>query len=561
MHRLCIICAALASLIALLAMLAPSPATAQDELSSTVKFGEGESPKVVVATLNMLGNDKALPDFKLLVLYQKADGSNHNITCITDAKGKLRMELFDMPKRLRVFAYGDYVIPEGWSNVPIATMKFEKEEPWAVQVRPLKRVRVTGKISVAGLDKPAVRANVAFAPLDVAQDGTFKLFDEPRGTLADEDGNYEIELPTGYYQVWAYWADRSLDDWPGYIKVIEKTGVFEDQTLDMVLAKGPTIRGRVIDGRTGEGVAASINLYTNQYLRQLRNWTADGRMPDEEGPDGEEIYWPVGTFNIQAWMINPDDFTVVIRPAGSDQVLRVISNLKLGDVQDKEQEWELYTEDMRVVDVKIQTHKVPLPVNELDINLLPLKIDVPEHLAQSYTASGYTNDAGTVRFMGLATGTYEVYGARGSMFMGKIEVTDKQVQELVLEYAIPFATGTVKLPGGEVCTNMVLFKWIRNQVDQEFGPYSQDAFLGNPALKADGKVFVPLLQRGSKFRVRFAAMQDGKEFKDGDWMKIDNFPLVTEEVVIEVNDEKVWELDLKLVPNPDFKPMDQPKED
>ena len=564
MHRthFCVACFALASVIALLLLFAPSPATAQDELPTTVKIGDGEAAKTVVATLTMLGTDKSAPGFKLLVLYKNEDGSNHNITCVTDGDGKLRIELFDMPKELRVFAYGDYVIPEGWSNIPISTMKFEGEEPWDLQVRPLKRVRVKGSVTVDGSDKTARRANVAFAALDVAQDGSYRLFDEPRGVHTDEDGNYEIELPTGYYQVWSYWADREDDDWPGYIKVERKVGVFEDKVIDLALDLGPTIKGRVIDGRTGEGVAGSINLYTNQYLRQLRNFTADGRMADEVDENGKDVFWPVGTFKIRAWMIDPEDFTVVIKPAGSDQVMRVLPNLKMEDVVGNELEWELYTEDMRVVDVKIVTHKKPLPVNELDINLLPLKIDVPEHLQQSYTASGYTNDEGTVRFMGLATGKYEVYGARGSMFMGTIEVTDEGMQEAVLEYEIPFATGTVKLPNGEICKNLELFKWLTNQVGQKFGPYSQDAFLKNPTLQKDGRFFVPLLQRGAKFKLRFAAMADGKPFEDADWMKIDDFPLVTDEIEIEVNDEKMWEFELELKPNPDYKPKeDQPQED
>ena len=134
--------------------------------------------------------------------------------------------------------------------------------------------------------------------MDVAQDGTYRLFDEPRGVHTDEEGNYEIELPTGYYQVWSYWADREDDDWPGYIKVERKVGVFEDKVIDLALDLGPTIKGRVIDGRTGEGVAGSINLYTNQYLRQLRNFTADGRMADEVDENGKDVFWPVGTFKI-----------------------------------------------------------------------------------------------------------------------------------------------------------------------------------------------------------------------------------------------------------------------
>lgn len=569
MHRthLCIVCAALASLIALLLMLAPSPATAQDpsteseqvELPTTVKIGEGEKAKVVLATLKMLGTERPVPDFKLLVLHQSEDGSNHNISCITDADGKLRIELFTMPKHLRVYAYGDYVIPEGWSNIPLTTLKFEREEHWALQVRPLKRIKVHGRVTLAGSENGLERASVAFAPLDVAQDGSFRLFDDPRTAHTEEDGSYELELATGYYQVWSYWVDRDRDDWPGYIKVQEKIGIFEASELNLQLDLAPTIRGRVIDGRTGEGVPASINLYTNQYLRQLRKFTADGRMADEYDKDGKEVFWPVGTFRMQAFMVNPDDFTVVIKPAGNDQVMRVIPNLKLSEVVGREVVWELYTDDMPAVDVKVVTHKKPLPVNGLDINLVPVAIDVPEHLAQSYTAAGFTNDNGVVRFMGLASGEYEVYGARGSALMGKIKLTGEPAQECVLEYEIPFVTGKVKLENGEICTNLVLFQWITNQVGQKFGPYSQDAFMANPILQKDGTFFVPLLQKGSEFRLRFAAMEGGKAFEDADWTRITDFPLATEELTFKVEGETVWERELTLKPNPDYKP--QPEDD
>jgi hypothetical protein len=561
MHRthVCVVCAALASLIALLLMLAPTPATAQAELPTTVQIGDGDDARVVVVTLKMLGSDRGVPDFKLLVLAKRRDGSNHNSTGVTDKDGKLRIELREMPKELRVFAYGDYFIPEGWSNIPISNMKFEKTEPWSLQVRPLKRVKITGRVTVADTGAPAARASVAFAPLDVAQDGSFRMFDEPRGTLTDEDGRYEIELPTGYYQVWSYWADRSHDDWPGFIRVNEKAGLFEAQEIDLALEAAPTIHGRVIDGRTGEGVAASVNLYTNQYLRQLKNFTSDGKMPEEIGPNGEEIIWPVGTFRIQAWMINPDDFTVVIRPQGSDQVIRVISNLRRADFEGKELVWELYTDDMRVTDVKVTTHEHDMPVHDLDVNLLPVEVDVPEHLSQAYQAAGYTDDDGVVRFMGLATGSYEVYGGRGSMFLGKITVTEAR-QAATLEYRIPFVTGTVKV-NGETCKNLVVFRWQKNQVGQEFGPYSQDAFLSNAKLREEGRLFVPLLKRGTTFRLVFAAMEDGKEFKDGDWARLQDFPLATEEIVITVDDEKAWEFDLELKANPVFVPKDQSEDD
>ncbi|MCA8913952.1 MAG: hypothetical protein KDB90_00970 [Planctomycetes bacterium] len=558
--RLCIVCAALTALFALLLMLSPSPGVAQDALSSTVKIGTGEKPKVILATLKMLGSDKPLGDFKLLVLYKQADDSNHNLTGITDDKGQLRIEIFEAPKEVRVFAYGDFMIPEGWSNIPIANMKFEGIEEWALQVRPLKRVKISGTVKIEGNDRKAERANVAFAPLDVAQDGSFSLFDEPHSTLTDDDGNYEIELPTGYYQVWSYWADRSTDDWTGFIKVEEKAGIFEDKVINLTLAKGPMIEGQVIDGRTGEGVAASINLYTNQYLRQLRNFTSDGEFPDEEGPNGEEIFWPVGTFRFQAWMIDPNDFSVVIRPAGSEQVMRVLDGLKLSDVVGKKLKWDLYSKDMRTVDVKVVTHVKDVPVNNLDMNLLPRQIDVPQHLQQSYTASGYTDNDGIVRYMGLATGTYEVYGARGSVFLGQITVTKEQSQEQTVKFEIPFAFGTVKV-GEEVCKHMEVFVWITNKAGQSFGPYPSDAFKDNPTLQEKGTVFVPLLSRGSTFRLKFCAMEGGKEFSEDDWVRYTDFPLASEDLVITVDDEKCWDVDLTLKKNADLEPKDQPKDD
>lgn len=558
--RLCILCTALTALMALLHLLSPSPAVAQEK-ATTLKIGTGESAKVIVASLTMLGSDKPQADFKLLLLYKDAEDRNHTLTGFTDDKGQLRIEIYTMPKELRVFAFGDFTIPEAWSNIPISTMKFAKEEPWALQVRPLRNVKVSGKITVAGLNRPADRGNIAFAPLDVAQDGSFRLFDEPRGVLATDDGNYEIELPAGYYQVWAYWADRSSDDWTGYINVQGKTGIFDDLKLDLSLEKGAHIEGQVVDGRTGEGVAASINFYSNQYLRQLRMFTSNGEFPDEEGPDGEEVFWPVGTFRFQAWMIDPEDFTVVIKPAGSEQVMKVIPNLKISDLVGRKIRWELYSEDMRVVDVTVTTHVKNVPVNNLDINLLPLQIDVPQHLQQSYTASGYTDDHGVVRFMGLATGSYEVYGARGSTFLGQIRIGPELQQAPQVKFEIPFAYGQVKLASGEVCKHLEVFVWITNKAGQEFGPYPSNAFKDNPVLQKDGYVFVPLLSHGSTFRIQFAAMEGGREFADREWVTIKDFPLVTEAMVVTVEDEKCWDVDLNLKANADYEAKDQPKDD
>jgi hypothetical protein len=214
-----------------------------------------------------------------------------------------------------------------------------------------------------------------------------------------------------------------------------------------------------------------------------------------------------------------------------------------------------------VVDVTVTTHVKSVPVNDLDINLLPLRIDVPQHLQQSYTASGYTDDNGVVRFMGLATGSYEVYGARGSTFLGQLIVGPELKQAPQVKFEIPFAYGMVKLADGEPCKNLEVFVWITNKAGQEFGPYPSNAFKDNPALQKEGKVFVPLLSHGSTFRIKFAAMESGRAFEDREWVTIKDFPLVTEAMVITVEEEKCWDVDLSLQSNPDFQPKDQPKDD
>jgi hypothetical protein len=540
---------------------APSPAVAQDqpELSTTVVVGKGDAAAgSVVVTCALLGSDKPLPGFKVLVHARLADKSAVSLDGMTDDAGRLTIELREVPSVLRVFAYGDFTIPDGWSTIPVDAAKL-KDGPlqWSAQVRPLKRIKVSGQVSIDGRTEAAARATVAFAPLDVAQDGSFRLFDEPRSANTDENGRYELELPTGYYQVWSYWADRSTADWVQYIKVDQKHGIFADTVLNMKLEEGPMFEGRVIDGRTGEGVPASINLYTNQYLRQLRNFTADGRFPDAQDENGEDVFWPVGTFKLQAWLIDPNDFTVVIRPAGNDQVLRVIRNLKAADLVGKKITWSLYDDSMTTLDLKITTHELDLPVNGIDINLRPLLIDAPAHLADSYSAAGFTKDDGVVRFMGLAPGSYEAYGSRGSMFLGKVEVTAEKQQTLDLVFKLPFAHGNVKLEDGTVCKNLIVFVWITNKVGQEFGPYSSDAFKENPILQDKGTVFVPLTSFGSTFRLRFAGFEGGREFGEREWVRPSDFPLVTDDFIVKVDEEKGWKLDLTLKANTEYKPPEK----
>lgn len=560
----CILCAALAGLIALLVLLSPSPAAAQPaeakppaadapKLGSSIAFGAGD--KVVgeiKGSLLLLGTDKPQPGFKLLAMAKLSDRSNPTREFLTDDNGGFTITLKEKPAELRIFAFGDFVIPDGWSNVPLSRFTFEKPESWEVRVRPLRNVTLKGNVRIGGSGAPAVRANVMLAPLDVAQDGSSQIFDQPLGTMSDEDGNYEFHVPTGYYMLWAYWADRSKDQWVGHSRVIKKIEVFADKELPLTVEKGPTITGKIIDARTGQGIAANINLYTNQYLRQLRNPSADGEFADEYTADGKEIFWPVGTFKVQVWLVDPEDFTAVIRPAGSDAVMKILPNLKASELQGREIVWRLYDKGTNEVEVKVTTHKQDLPINELDVQLLPKDIDVPEALKASLTASGLTNNEGKVKFLGLPKGLYEAYGARGTMLLGTVKVTGEASQTAHLKFEIPFVFGTVTLPDGTLCKNVMAFVSVKAE-GRTMGPYPTDAFRKNPVLQEKGAVFVPLTQRGVTFQVRFAAFADGRAWRDEEWTTIDDFELVTDQTEYKIESEEAWEVNHTLKPNPNFK--------
>ncbi|MBE7493086.1 MAG: hypothetical protein HS108_15200 [Planctomycetes bacterium] len=551
----CIFCAALAAAMALMILLFPSPAQAQ-QLPSAVTLGDGDKTAGEIrGRVLLLGTEAPQPGFKLLVMARNHDRSNPTRELLTDEKGAFSITLKNKPVELRVFAFGDWYIPDAWSNIPLARMKFEAPETWDVRVRPLRKVRVRGTVKIAPGNTAAPRANVMMAPLDVAQDGTSQLFDQPIGTLTDEQGNFSFDLPTGYYMVWAYWADRSKDDWVGHIQVISRVEVFGDQTLSLALKEGPILRGKVVDARTGNGIPASISLYTNQYLRQLRLSAGDGEMADEYLPDGTEVVWPIGTFKFRAWLVDPENFTVVIRPSHTETVMKILPNLKASDLVGKELTWTLYDEGVPALDVQVTTHKHDLPINQLDVQLLPKDVDVPPALKLSLNAGGLTDNEGKVRFMGLPRGTYEVYGSQGSNLLGTIKVTGAaQVEKLKFE--IPFVFGKVKLADGTVCRHVVAFVTLVNADGRSFGPYPSDAFRKNPVLSEKGTVFVPLTQRGVTFKVRYAAFEDGRAFKDEDWVNINDFPLVTDETSYKVETEEAWETDQTLKPNPDYKKPD-----
>lgn len=550
----CIFCALLASVLGLLLWLSPSPSMAEepaaDELpeQAVARFGgdAGDTLRRVDGTVRLLGSDKLLTDFRLLVLARTEDGVL-TADVATDAKGRYRIEAGQKVLRLELFSYGDFVVGGSWRNVPMHRMAFDGPETWNIFVRPLGRVRLEGEVTRQDNGAPAERAAVYLAPLDVMADGSAQVFEEPFSTRTDEHGRYFFEAPAGYYRVWAVWADRSdSDEWPGFIAVEPQLGLFADAELNLSLELGPKLNGRVVDARTGEGAAAEISLYSNLYLRQLRNMTADGQYPDEEGPGGEDVFWPVGTFRFQVFMADPSSFAAVIHPRGDYSTVKVISGLDAAKLGSEPLEWRLYEEDDIVLDLSLKTHELDLPIFGLDITAEPRELDMEPYLRKLYRFTAVTDDDGGVRFQGMAPGLYEIFCDHGNTLLGSLTVTAEKRQTAAFVYRIPFAAGLLKYEDGTVCKNAQCVVYITFPDGSEGGPFFRPAFPG-ATNSENGSVLVPLTVDGATFRLRFYAWEDNREIGD-DWNSVHDFPFATDEVEFKVDGEKAYTLDLTLKP-------------
>ena len=548
----CIFCAITAAIIGLILALGPVHVIAEaapEKGASTARFSDAGETKfrVIEGTVAALGSNEALKNFRLLALAKLDDNTNLTADLTSSDKGAYRVELGKRVVQLRVYAYGDFVIPDGWSTVPLSTFKFEKTETWDLRVRPNVPVVLKGRVTIAGSKGPAGLGNVYLAPLDVRQDGSVHVFDAPSQVRADEDGAYQFEVPSGYYRLWAVWADRSVREWPHYIGIESRVELFADKEMNVVVKLGPQVEGKVTDARDGTGVPGRIDLYTNAFLKQLNNTTADGDLPDEEDENGKSIIWPAGTFKFRVYNIDTEDFAAVVRPRSNQSVLRVITGLKMSELEGKKLDWKLFTEDQITLDLRIQTADKKLPLFNLDVSLEASRLDDPKmsHLRSVFQFSGATDENGWVRFMGLAPGKYSVYCEQGSVLLGEISVTARNRQSVALDYSIPFAVGKVSFPDGTPCTSAMCLINIDAPQRGKLGPYFWDCFR-NKLLRDQGLAMLPLNIHGATFKLQFFANESGKAIPE-DWTPSD-FPLKTPEVTFAISAEKAYEFDLKLDP-------------
>lgn len=541
----------------LLAVLLLAPLCAQEppreqpkpraKAPSTIKLAaEGEAAnRIVEGTVSTLGSDQPLKNFRLMALARFDDGANRYADFDSDDNAAYRIELGKSVTQLRVFAYGDFVIPDSWSNIPVVSMKFEKAEKWDIKVRPNIKVTLSGTVSLSTTGKPIDNGCAVYlAPLDVRQDGSMRVFDEPLPTRCDEKGRYEFKAPAGFYRLWAVWTDRSDGRWIFCSGFVARVELFRDTVKDVTIAPGPQIVGRVSDARDGSPVVARMDLYTNAFLRQLNNTNSDGEFRDDEAAEGDPIL-PAGEFRIRLYNVDPEEFAAILRPRMADGAMRLERGLRHSALKGKRVEWKLYNEDDIVVDVAVQTADMQLPVHGADIVIEANRLDDPSisHLRAAFELRSMTNERGVARFVGLWPGDYSVYFAGRDALLGNLRITADRRQQFTLNYSLPFAAGTVRYPDNSVCNNAIC------QVDLELpegglrGPFYPDPF-SNRLLKDKGLAVVPLTYMGATFKLRFYA-NSGNQVAPDMWTP-SQYPWRTKEVVFKVDAEKAYTFDVTL---------------
>ena len=137
----------------------------------------------------------------------------------------------------------------------------------------------------------------------------------------------------------------------------------------------------------------------------------------------------------------------------------------------------------------MKTEDGDLPVYQISVGFVPVKVDIPVHLKGEYGANGSTDENGMVRMLGLIPGTYGVFGERVVM-LGEIVVKPGSgVQKFELKLKIPLLTGQVKLPDGSLCKNLLAEFSI---VDSGMYPNYVSPFRNNKSLQKKGTLFMPL---------------------------------------------------------------------
>lgn len=544
---------------------AEQPKTARKAAPATVRFAdEGESNlRVVEGTVSTLGTEQPLKNFRLIVLAKLEDGANESKDLDSDASARYRIELGKKVSQLRVFAYGDFVIPDSWSNIAIATMKFEKAETWDIKIRPNVDVTLKGKISLTASGKAVDNGCAVFlAPLDVRQDGSMRVFDDPLSTRCEPDGTYEFKTPAGFYRLWAVWTDRTDGRWVYCSGFVQRVDLFSDSSKDFSIEPGPQVVGRVIDERDGKPVVSRVDFYTNAFLRQLNNVTSDGQFRDDEAVEGEPIV-PTGHFRFRLFNVDPGEFAAIIRPRELEGVMHVQRGLSHAALKGKPVEWKLFGQDDIWLELGVQTAEMNLPVLGTDVLIQATRLDDPEitHLRAAFELRAMSDENGIARFVGLAAGDYNVYIEQGTVLLGKVKISAEKRQKITLDYALPFAVGSVKYPDGSMCNTAMC------QVDLELpegggrGPFFPDPFV-NRVLREKGIALIPLTLKGATFRLRFFANAGNQPAPD-QWTP-SQFPWRTQQISFKVDAEKAYKFEVTLEraadvpePKPEAGPMRQ----
>ncbi len=371
-----------------------------------------------------------------------------------------------------------------------------------------------------------------------------RVFENPLATRCDADGKYEFNTPAGFYRLWAIWTDRTDGRWIFCSGFVQRVDLFKDLAQDFSIEPAPQISGKVSDARDGSPVIARIDFYTNAYLRQLNNTTSDGEFRDDEAAEGDPIL-PAGTFRFRLYNVDVNEFAAIVRPRATDSVMHLERGLKYSALKGRNIEWKLYAPEDIALDLAIRTADMQLPVFGTDVRIEANRLDDPAitHLRSAFELRALTDENGVAHFVGLEPGDYSVYIEEGTVLLGNLKVTGAKQQKLTMDYALPFAVGSVKYPDGSVCNTALC------QVDLEMpegggrGPFYPDPF-ANKVLREKGIALVPLTLKGATFKLKFLA-NDGNKPAPEEWTP-SQYPWRSKEIAFKVDAEKAYKFEVTL---------------
>ncbi|MCA8938872.1 MAG: hypothetical protein KDB07_03655 [Planctomycetes bacterium] len=501
---------------------------------------EKPAPVALTISLKELGKETPIPDATLWLLERRDEGhKRHKLRM--DAKGQVKVEV-DPKGDYRIFGSGKWFVPFSWSRITKTDIEAKAK---TVLARTNELITIRGKLS-AKVGMPLSRARVVFVPLDRLEDGTFTSYHRPDVANTDSEGNYEIQIPAGYYDYYARWTLRGEESWDPWIAIRRGQGVFESATVDLELEEQPEISGEVIDDRSGERIYARIDLVTNDTLRQPRLSFETDYLDDDERAQG------VGLFRDHLTDIDPQDFTLVVRSARTSNAIHVYQNMSVEKVL-KQKTFKLFDRSLSQLSVEVVTKDKGFPLVPGNLMLAPVGVvEAPGDLRPDLELHGGVDDKGVAEFWGAPKGHYGLYhGAREPLLLQDVHLTGGK-QSVRCEIEMTYLYGKLSYPDGSAVKHADCTITAMDAEGNRFDYSRQVSCFRNTWMAAKGWYMIPLVT-GYGYEITFGAPVASANEVPWNLDPVD-MAFHREKIIIKHTESGGIEKDIALIKNPNPKP-------